>query len=102
MSIWKKCSCRRCIGGITCYIRKNISPHVRIYKKDPYNQFIWIEFAYINDEKPYIAICYFSPINSNFYKKTNLDKNHPYDFLGHDISCLRKEGNIILMGDFNA
>ena len=43
----------------------------------------------------------FSPINSNFYKKTNLDKNCPYDRLEHDLSYLRKEGNILLMGDFN-
>ena len=49
-----------------------------------------------------IAISYFSLINSNFYKKTNLDKNCPYDRLEHDISCLRKEGNILLMGEFNA
>ena len=49
-----------------------------------------------------MGICYFTPINSNFYKKTNLDKNCPYDRLDHDISYLRKEGNILLMGDFNA
>ena len=41
-SIWNKFSCRRNIGGIACYIRKNISSRVRIYKKDHYNQFIWI------------------------------------------------------------
>ena len=41
-----------------------------LYKKDPYNQFIWLEITYINDEKTYMAICYFAPINSNFYKKT--------------------------------
>ena len=35
-------------------------------------------------------------------KKTNLDKNCPYNGLEHDISSLSKEGNILLMGDFNA
>ena len=67
--IWNKCLCRRGIGGISYYIRKNISTHVSIYKKDLYNQFIWIEIIDINDEKTYIAICYFPPINSNFYKR---------------------------------
>ena len=80
-SIWNKQSYRRGIGGIAYYIRKNIFPHARIYKKDPYNQYIWIEIADINDKKTYIAICYFAPINYNFYKKTNLDKNCPYNGL---------------------
>ncbi len=44
----------------------------------------------------------FSPINSNFYKKKNLDKTNPYNGLENDISSLRNEGNILLMGDFNA
>ena len=53
-------------------------------------------------KKIYIAISYFSPINSNFYKKNNLDKNYPYNGLENDIFSLRNEGNILLMGDFNA
>ena len=44
----------------------------------------------------------FSPINSNFYKKNNLDTNCPYHGLENDISSLRNEGNILLMGEFNA
>ena len=50
--IWNKWSYHRGIGGIACYIRKNISPHVRLYKKDPYNQYIWIDITDINDKKP--------------------------------------------------
>jgi len=44
----------------------------------------------------------FPPINSNFYKKKNLDKTNPYNGLQSDISSLRNDGNIILIGDFNA
>ena len=50
----------------------------------------------------YIDSCYFPHTNSNFYHKNNLDKNCPYNGLEHDISSLRNEGNILLMGDFNA
>jgi len=39
-STWNKRSPRRGIGGIACYIKKNISPHARIYKIDPYNQYM--------------------------------------------------------------
>ena len=51
-SIWNKQSYLRSIGGIAYYIRKNISPHASIYKKDPDNQYIWIEITDINDKKP--------------------------------------------------
>jgi len=44
----------------------------------------------------------FPPINSNFYKKKNLDKTNPYNGLENDISSLRNDGNILLIGDFNA
>jgi hypothetical protein len=41
-------------------------------------------------------------INSTFYKKNNLDRNCPYNTLEQDIYSLRNEGNILLLGDFNA
>ena len=44
----------------------------------------------------------FAPINCNFYKKKNLDKTNPYNGLENDISSLRNDGNILLIGDFNA
>ena len=53
-----KRSSRRGIGGIACYIKKNISPHARIYNNDPYNQYSWIEIIDIYDKKTYIVICY--------------------------------------------
>ena len=39
------------LGVIACYIGKNISLHASLYKKDPYNQYIWIEITDINDKK---------------------------------------------------
>ena len=50
----------------------------------------------------YIAICYFVLIKSIFYGKNNLHKFFPYNGLEHDISILKNEGNILLLGDFNA
>jgi hypothetical protein len=61
-----------------------------------------MEISDINAKKMYIAICYFAPINSTFYKKNNLDKNCPYKILEQDIYSLRNEGSILLLGDFNA
>jgi hypothetical protein len=76
---------RRGIGDIACYIRNIISPHIQLHKIDPLNQYIWIEISDTNAKKMYIAICYFAPINSTFYKKNYLDNNCPYDNLEQDI-----------------
>jgi exonuclease III len=100
-SAWNKKSHCRGIGGIACYIRKSISPHIQIYKIDPLNQYIWIEILDTNAKKMYITIFYFAPINSTFYKKNNLDNNCSYNNLEQDIYSLKNEGNILLLGDFN-
>jgi hypothetical protein len=97
-----KKSHRREIGGIASYIKKNISPHIQLHKIDPINQYIWIEILDTNAKKMYIEICYFAPIISTFYKKNNLDKNCPYKNLEQDIYNLKNEGNILLLGNFNA
>ena len=96
-----KKSHHRGIGGIACHIRKNISPQIQLHKIDPLNQYIWIEISNTNAKKMYIAIFYFAPINSIFYKKSSLDKNCPYNNLEQDIYNLKNEGNILLLGDFN-
>jgi hypothetical protein len=41
-SAWNKKFHRRGIGGIACYIRNNISPHIQLNNIDPLNQYIWI------------------------------------------------------------
>jgi hypothetical protein len=98
---WNKKSHHRGIGGIACYIRKRISPHIQLHKIDPLKQYIWIEISDTNAKNMYIEICYFAPINSTFYKKNNLDNNCPYNKLEQDIYSLKNEGNILLLGDFN-
>jgi hypothetical protein len=90
------------IGGIYCYIRKIMSPHIQLHNIDSLNEYIWIEISDTNAKKMYIKICYFSLIISTFYKKNNLDKNCPYNNLEQDIYSLKNEGNILLLGDFNA
>lgn len=51
-----------------------------------------METTNINTNRIFIAICYFAPTNSRFYKKNNLDKTCPYNGLEHDISSLINEG----------
>jgi hypothetical protein len=100
-SAWNKKSHRRGIVSIACYIIKSISPHIQLHKIDPLNQYIWIEISNTNAKKMYIAICYFAPINSTFYKKRDLDNNCPCNNFEQDIYSLKNEGNILLLGDFN-
>jgi hypothetical protein len=101
-STWNKKSHRRGIGGISCYIRKIISPHIQLHKIDPLNQYIWIEISDTNAKNIYIANFFFASINSTFYKKNNLDNDCPYNNLEQDIYSLKNEGNILLLGDFTA
>ena len=75
--IWRKRSSRKGIEGISRYIKENIFPYDRLYKKYRHKQDIRIEIVDSNNNKAYIAICYFPPINSNFYKKNNIDKIAP-------------------------
>jgi hypothetical protein len=63
---------------------------------------MWLEISNINAKNIYIVICYFSLINSTFYKKNNLDKKNPYNGLEWDIHTLRNEGNVLLLGGFYA
>jgi hypothetical protein len=93
----KKNSYHRGIGSIACYIRKSISTHIQVHKINPLNEYIWIEISDTNAKKMFIAICYFAPINSTFYKKNNLDRNYPYNNLEQDIYSLKNEGNILLL-----
>jgi hypothetical protein len=99
---WNKKSHRRGIRGITCYIRKSVSPHIQLHIIDPPNRYIWIENLDTNAKKMYMEICYFVPIDSTFYKKNNLDINCTYNNLEQDIYSLKNEGNILVLGDFNA
>jgi hypothetical protein len=69
-SAWNKHSNCRGIGCIACYIRKSISPHIQLHKKDPLNQYIWIEILDTNAKKMYISIFYSSPIKLLFIRKT--------------------------------
>ena len=54
LSISKKRSYRRGIGGIACYIGNNISSHDRVYNKYHFNQYIWIEIIDIMCEEPLV------------------------------------------------
>jgi hypothetical protein len=99
---WNKKIHHRGMGGIACYIRNSISPHIQIHKIGPLNQCIWKKSSDTNAKNMHIEIYYFAPINSTFYKKNNVDNNYPYNNLEQDIYSLKNEGNILLLGDFNA
>jgi hypothetical protein len=99
--VWNNIFHRKGVEGIAFYIEKNIFPHIRLHKKDPFNQYMWMEISNINSKNIYIAILYFTPINITLYKKKNLDKKCPYNGLEQDIYSLRNNGSILLLGHFN-
>ena len=48
--IWSKRSYYREFGCITCYIKKNIVPHIKLHKKDPLHRYMWMYISNIKDK----------------------------------------------------
>ena len=80
-SVWNKKASQRGFGGIAFYIRNIVSSHIRLHKIDPFNQYIWIEISDSTTNRIFLAIFYFTPINSTSYKKNNLDKTYLFNTL---------------------
>lgn len=74
---------------------------IKIEKQDEKQQYIWIKIKE-NATLINIETCYFTPRNSKFYKKHDLNKEGPYSSLQRDILMYNKLGEIIVVVYFNA
>lgn len=74
---------------------------MKVENVDTNKKFIWLNITY-NKVTLRLAVCYFAPQKSKFYKKTKLDKEDPYDVLKRDIFAFTSLGEIVLIDDFNA
>ena len=60
---------------------------------------MWVQLRAEIGRHIYIAICYFAPSNSSYAAPRDLN---PYSDLNDDILEFSADGDIILLGDFNA
>jgi len=88
-------------GGVTILVRKECEKFIKIEKKDPNNQYIWMKVV-DGESTIWIAACYFAPYGSKVYKKRCLNREDPYEALKIDMTKYGATGKIILLGDFNA
>ena len=64
-------------------------------------QFIWFKISE-NGNAIRIAACYVVPQVSKIYKRRAFDHKDPFAALKNDIAKYSQEGEILLVGDFNA
>ena len=74
---------------------------ISIVKDDIHKRFIWIMVK--GSHSPlYIAGCYIPHRESPFYQRHEVDPSQPLGDLCLDIAMFSKQGNVLLIGDFNA
>ena len=59
---------------------------------------MWVEVALCND-KLYLACCYTSHRESNYYNLHELDHDDPFSDVYADILIYKKIGKVIVVGD---
>lgn len=90
-------------GGIACLVRDTLRDRVSVVAADEHARFMWIR-ARVRVSPPrdiYIAVCYFPPASSPFAIHNKADGD-PFTDLYTDITKYSTDGEVILMGDFNA
>ena len=60
---------------------------------------MWVKVKEENGRSLYIAICYFPPSTSHYAPPKG---QSPYMILDEDICEFSRDGDVILLGDFNA
>ena len=90
-------------GGIACLVRDTLRDRVSIVAADEHARFMWIRarFKVSPPRDIYIAVCYFSLASSPFAIHNKADGD-PFTDLYTDITKYSTDGEIILMGYFNA
>lgn len=82
-------------GGIGVLVKKSIGK-VQVVKRSKNYEMMWIEITR-HEERIYIAVVYMSPEGS----ARSVDSNLQFAELEVDINNYTKQGQVIVMGDFN-
>ena len=103
---WEK-TCRRevrseCKGrgsrGVAVLFKEELQPIIHIIRRDAQARYMWIKIKAETGRPLYIAICYFPPSTSHYASPKG---QSPYTIL-EDLWEFSKDGEVILLGDFNA
>ena len=79
--------------------RKELQPLMHIVCRDEHARYMWVRLRAEIGRPLYIAICYFPPSTSHYAPPKG---QSPYTILDEDIWEFSRDGDIIILGDFNA
>ena len=79
--------------------KEELKSIIHIVQRDEHAKYMWVRVRAETRRPLYIAICYFPPSTSHYA----LPKGQsPYMKLDEDIWEFSRDGDVILLGDFNA
>jgi hypothetical protein len=88
-------------GGIAAYVRNHLQSIASIVHKDCNNQFLVLKL-HTKGTPSFIFATYFAPLNMPIYKKGIVDASNPFASLSECVHALKSQGEVWLVGDFNA
>jgi len=88
-------------GGILVLVKEKEGCHIQLIEEDANKQYLWLKTSE-NENHIRIAACYFAPHVSKTYKNKGLDSKDLYATLKQDIAVYSQQGEVLLVGDFNA
>ena len=86
-------------GGVAVLFREELQPLLQIVRRDEQARYMWVRLRAETGRFLYIAICYFPPSTSVYASPRG---QSPFSILDDDIWEFSRDGDIILLGDFNA
>ena len=95
-------------GGVAILFRKELQHRIEVLSIDLEARFMWIKFLLAKEQTIFIAICYFPPKGSRYNVVGEIgdeSMSHgfsPYEPLSDDIIRYSSQGEVFLVGDFNA
>ena len=88
-------------GGIAAYVRIHLQSMASIEHKDSNNQFLVLKLQ-TKGTPSFIFATYFAPLNMPIYKRGIVDASNPFASLSESVHALKSQGDVWLVGDFNA
>ncbi|MCO5597557.1 hypothetical protein L7F22_051635 [Adiantum nelumboides] len=86
-------------GVVAVLFREELQPLIHIVRRDEQARYMWVRLRAETGRFLYIAICYFPPSTSAYATPRG---QSPFSVLDDDIWEFSTDGDIILLGDFNA
>lgn len=91
----------RGFGGVAIYARNHLQGLVEIEHKDNNNQFLVLKLK-TKGTPSFLLAAYFAPLDMSIYTMGGANRLNPFHDLIQSIHRLQDQGEIWLVGDFNA